>query len=681
MTAGTRWRIGMQAALVLGLAATIIPCGLLLHATWWRTATSVSHRLLDALEGQIAAGARRAWWSEVLEVQAISATLAEALAAAPDPEDRERVLAEASAASASASWLVFVPDDPAAGASGVAAGLRVGVGGTDLLRFGPDGQVTLARRMAAGDDDLVPAADAPTSLQVWSEDWLAVARAAADAQWTRLRATPPGGPEGVVYVQRVAPGEPQGGVLAAMLDFGQFARLLGGIPVGRTGRSYVVGPDGAIVLAGDAQAAPRLAALDPVALAAGAVVAARPKGKLNIEEAVTLEVGGERYGVGLSPLWFNGWQLAVIIPEAEFLGEIDRAIARAGLGLAFFVILAGGIGAVAVRLLVARPVALIAEDLGHIERFELETVPRRPSRLREIDRLSEALVRMSAGLSDFGKYIPADLVRGLLVEGMRAEPGGAKRDITIMFSDLAGFTALSERLGDAVVPLIGRCLDIAAREVSAHGGTVDKFIGDSVMAFWGAPKDDPDHVLNGCRAVLAAARAFRAFRDSEADAAGLGMRFGLNSGTAIVGNVGSSTRLNYTALGDSVNLASRLEGVNKVYGTDVLIGENVWQAAGEAIVTREVDAVAVYGRAQGERIFELLGLAAEGPAPGWVAVYEAALAAYRGRDFTGALAQLDRLAALKPGDGPGERLAARCRELLAAPPPADWSPVTVLGMK
>lgn len=671
----------MQAALVLGLAAAVIPCGLLLHATWWRTATSVSHKLLDTLETQIAAGARRAWWSEVLEVQAIAATLAEALAAAPAPDPRERILAEASAASASASWLVFVPEVPGDSTAGIAAGLRAG-GGTELLRFGPDGRVTLARRLPARDAAFLPADDAPAALSVWAEDWLAVARTAEQPQWTTLRTTPlDGGPSGVAYVQRVAPGEAGGGVLAAMLDFGQFARLLGSIPVGRTGRSYVVGPDGAIVLAGDAQAAPRLAALDPVALAAGAVVAARPKGKLNIEEAVTLDVGGARYGVGLSPLWFNGWQLAVIIPEAEFLGEIDRVIARAGLGLLFFVIVAGGIGAVAVRLLVARPVALIAEDLGHIERFELEAVPRRPSRLREIDRLSEALVRMSAGLSDFGKYIPADLVRGLLVDGMRAEPGGTKRTITILFSDLAGFTALSERMGDAVVPLIGRCLDIAAQSVSAHGGTVDKFIGDSVMAFWGAPKDDPDHVLNGCRAVLSAARNFETFRAASPDAAGLGMRFGLNCGAAIVGNVGSPTRLNYTALGDAVNLASRLEGVNKIYGTNVLIGESVWQAAGAAIVTREVDAVAVYGRAQGERIFELLAMADEGPAPGWVAPYEAALAAFRARDFAGALGHLDRLAAEKPGDGPGERLAARCRDLIANPPPADWSPVTVLGMK
>jgi adenylate cyclase len=371
----------------------------------------------------------------------------------------------------------------------------------------------------------------------------------------------------------------------------------------------------------------------------------------------------------------------VIVPEAEFLSEIDQVIARVGLGLVAFVLVAGGIGALAVRQLVAKPVSSLAEDLGHIERFELESVRRRPSRLHEIDRLSDAIVRMSAGLADFGKFIPADLVRSLLVDGMRAEPGGTRRTITILFSDLAGFTALSERLGDAVVPLVSAALDLTARAVSEHHGTVDKFIGDSVMAFWGAPKDDPDHVLNACRAVLAASAAFQAFRASSADAAGLDMRFGLNSGSAIVGNVGSASRLNYTALGDSVNLASRLEGVNKIYGTSILIGESVRTAAGDAIVVREVDTVAVYGRAQGVRIFELLGLAGDGPAPAWVEAYEAALAAYREGDFAAAIGHLEALARHKPGDGPGERLASRCRELLAAPLPTDWAPVTILGMK
>src|SRR5262249_51038154 len=160
-------------------------------------------------------------------------------------------------------------------------------------------------------------------------------------------------------------------------------------------------------------------------------------------------------------LWFRGWQLAVIVPEAEFLSGIDRTIDEVAVGLAVLLVIAGIAVAMGARRFLADPVARVAEDLGHIERFELERIPRRRSRLREIDRLSEAIVRMAAGLADFGKFIPTELVRSLVASGMRAEPGGRQRRITVLFADLAGFTALSESLGDRVVPIVSGFLDAA----------------------------------------------------------------------------------------------------------------------------------------------------------------------------------------------------------------------------
>ena len=406
--------------------------------------------------------------------------------------------------------------------------------------------------------------------------------------------------------------DPAGGAaLVFMIGFDRFANLLGDIAVGRTGRSFVLGPDGAIVIASHSEKAPRLAAMDRVALAAGRLVAARPETGKNVDENTRLDVDGAGYAVGLSPLWLQGWQLAIVVPEAEFLGPIDETIRNAAIGLVLFVIVASLIGILAGRRFVALPIARVVDDIALIERFELEGVPRRPSWLREIDRLSAALVRMSAGLADFAKFIPTDLVRSLLAEGIRAEPGGARREITVLFSDLAGFTGLSERLGDGIVPVVSSYLDLASTAIADENGTIDKFIGDAVMAFWGAPRPDAEQALHACRAALAIAASVDRIALPPGVGHELRVRIGIDSGPAVVGNIGSSTRLNYTALGDTVNLASRLEGVNKVYGSTIIIGHATRAAAGDRILVRELDAVAVYGRSEGVRIYELVGLQAD----------------------------------------------------------------------
>src|SRR3954453_15252413 len=258
------------------------------------------------------------------------------------------------------------------------------------------------------------------------------------------------------------------------------------------------------------------------------------------------------------------------------------------IGLAIFVSLAGWIAAAGARRFLAEPVARVAQDVRLIERFELEGIAHRPSSLVEIDRPSAAIARMAAGLADFAKFIPTELVRRLLESGLRAEPGGERRQLTVLFADLAGFTGLSERLGDAVVPVVGQFLELASQAVEAEGGTVDKFIGDAVMAFWGAPSLDPDQALHACRAAVAIQSGMAAVAVRGEALGEFRVPTGLAAGPAIVGNVGSARRLNYTALGDRVSLASRLEGLNKVYGTAILITVATRSAAGEAVHTREV---------------------------------------------------------------------------------------------
>jgi adenylate cyclase len=206
-----------------------------------------------------------------------------------------------------------------------------------------------------------------------------------------------------------------------------------------------------------------------------------------------------------------------------------------------------------------------------------------------------------------------------------------------------------------------------------------------VMAFWGAPLPDSDHAANACRAALRLREitgALRAVAPEEARA--LSIRIGLNTGPMLVGNIGSEERLSYTVIGDAVNLASRLEGLNKLYGTEIIIGEATRTAAGPRIVARELDRVAVYGRSGSTKVYELIALAgtAGDAVAAWIAAYERGLALYRERRWAEAISALQRVSALKGAeDAPAALLIDRAHHYMRLPPPEDWGGIEVLGRK
>jgi adenylate cyclase len=216
--------------------------------------------------------------------------------------------------------------------------------------------------------------------------------------------------------------------------------------------------------------------------------------------------------------------------------------------------------------------------------------------------------------------------------------------------------------------------------IEKHGGFVDKYIGDAIVAVFGAPLDDPDHATS---AVSAAIECATALPHIESVRAAFGQtiqqRIGLNTGEALVGNIGSRRRFNYTVMGDMVNLASRLEGANKFFGTTIMASETTRNATGETFVWRELDGIKVKGRNQAVKIYEPLGLAgAVSPdQAARVAAYQEGLARYRVRDFAGALEAFNRY----PDDPPAAKFAARVRELLAEPPGPDWEPINALEEK
>ncbi len=378
------------------------------------------------------------------------------------------------------------------------------------------------------------------------------------------------------------------------------------------------------------------------------------------------------------------WVVGAAAPQSDFLHSVqrnNRIAAFVSLGAVALALLLGA--ALANR--VAVPLARIAKDMDRVGRFDLGEQPATGSMFREIDAMGRSLSAMKGGLRSFASYVPRDLVRAVLASGEEAKLGGRTRVLTVFFSDLAGFTTISESMApEALVELLGGYLDEMTRVISKHGGTVDKFIGDGIMAFWGAPGEEPRHAERAVEAAIAAQRALAAMkRDGDEDVRRLSMRIGLATGEVVVGNIGAHDRMNYTVMGDTVNLAARLEGLNKQYGTPLMISEATYLACKEKVVARPIDVVAVKGKRQGVRVYEPLCLCEEPDekARGVAEASERALDLYLHRRFDEAAAAWDEVLHLRPGDAAASHMKRHAQDFAKHPPPEDWDGVAVMKVK
>ena len=210
----------------------------------------------------------------------------------------------------------------------------------------------------------------------------------------------------------------------------------------------------------------------------------------------------------------------------------------------------------------------------------------------------------------FAHFVPKELVQRVIDNSISTEPSGVREEITVVFTDVRDFTTIAESAEpDSLMHQTSRYFSVLTEAFLAEGGTIDKFIGDAVMVFWNAPNPQPDHVERACRAALAARSACEKL-NSQFEAEGVKpffTRFGIHVGEAIVGNLGSTERMNYTALGNTVNLAARLEGLNKQFGTVILVSEGVYRRARHCFQFRAFESVIAKGMTKETRIFELVG--------------------------------------------------------------------------
>jgi adenylate cyclase len=389
---------------------------------------------------------------------------------------------------------------------------------------------------------------------------------------------------------------------------------------------------------------------------------------------------GRKFYVGFRPLAHTqDWRVGVVGPQDYYLQDLRRT--RSWMMAASVVLLVAVLlfGAMALRS-IRRALGRIDRETARMRRFDF--TPSSPqARFRDVSSTLDSLERAKTALRALEKYAPTELVRELYERNRDPVLGGELCELTLLFTDIRDFTSLAERLApDRLAHLLGLYFEQMTAAIRANQGTVDKYIGDAVMAMWNAPRACADHPVRACAAALACVESTAKLFTSPAwtGAPLLETRFGLHTGEVMVGHFGAPDRLSFTALGDGVNLASRLEGLNKLYGTTILTSATIYERAKGKFDFRRLDRVAVKGRSTGVEVYELLGVRGTSRVrTDIVHAYERALDRYFERDFSGA----GTLLAEHIDDRPSVVLLERCRRLQETPPSEEWDGTYVLLSK
>jgi len=378
----------------------------------------------------------------------------------------------------------------------------------------------------------------------------------------------------------------------------------------------------------------------------------------------------------------RAWKIAAVLPKADVTAEVTRTLYR-GLFIAAAITLISLLLIFIASGMISRPVKSLAKEATLVKKLELEKVTGVQSIFSEIQLLNNAFITMKNGLASFLRYVPANLVHQLIATGKEAKLGGENARLAIMFTDIVGFTTISEVLpAETLMLQLSEYLERLTRIIQKEQGTVDKYIGDAIMAFWGAPEKLENVSYHACHTALLCQREISDLNDEwrRKGKPEMPTCIGIHVGDTIVGNVGSQERMNYSIFGDNVNLASRLEGINRFYGTGVIISQNVYKEIGERFVCRPLDVVAVKGKKNTIQIYELIAEKTEAISDDIRSFHESfgeGFSAYLGRNWEKALGIFKALEERNPEDTPVQLYLKRCRHFRDQPEPLpeDWNGV------
>jgi adenylate cyclase len=427
------------------------------------------------------------------------------------------------------------------------------------------------------------------------------------------------------YTLRVPITEGRRGVVAGDIFLSEAQSMLRAQQLGQSGLAFLFDDSGRVLAhpdmtrlmaaarkEGQPDGLPRLRDVDTIGMS-GAIAAWQASGTA---QQFFADAHGRIYAAAFRPIQLSGsadLRLGLFAPVDEFYARIEnerRALFIAAIGFVLAVLpIAFWMGS-----MLSRSLKTLARETDSIQRFQFTDSPQLHSPIREIDDLGRSVFTMRTLVQTFSNFVPKRLVQQLVETGDAMRLGGTRREVTVLFTDVVNFTGITEnRNPTQVMQFTSRYFAALSEAIMVNEGTVDKFIGDAVMAIWNAPIEDERHVANACAAVLACIEANRALNaEFERESwPPYHTRFGLHVGQAVVGNIGSADRMNYTVLGATVNLAARLESLNKNYGTTALVSEAVKERVEHLFEFRPVDRIRPKGFAAEFQVYELVGIRAD----------------------------------------------------------------------
>ncbi|MCP3852275.1 MAG: hypothetical protein GY694_18865 [Gammaproteobacteria bacterium] len=415
--------------------------------------------------------------------------------------------------------------------------------------------------------------------------------------------------------------------------------------------------------------------------------------RLSNENQFISKTNGQRYIAKVVPFpksFPTKWQVFVIIPEKDVLGSVNDALFQT-------LLVFGGIFLFSLiivyffSLRITRPMKQLTLETRKIKNFDLDDVVKVSTNIKEIDLMSQSILSTTVGLQSFRKYVPADLVKQLIELGEEAHVGGKEAELTLLFTDITDFTTIAESMyPEDLMQHLSQYFDELSHIIMIEKGTIDKYIGDAIMAFWGAPLIQDNTANAACTAAILCLKRNQILNEGWAQQHKplLKTRFGLHTGRTIIGNVGSSERINYSALGDSVNLAARLEGINKLYDTHIIISETTFFQVEQNFFCRLLDVVAVKGKTKGIKIYELVcnkeDISTDLPRPmTYYEGYEKAFSSYLKQQWPQALEQFNLLLQNDSQDKAVLLMISRCHHFIEHQTELidNWDGTTVLSSK
>ncbi len=407
----------------------------------------------------------------------------------------------------------------------------------------------------------------------------------------------------------------------------------------------------------------------------------------------TFDFNGEQYIANYSQFndaLFKNWVFCSLVPINVFVGKVKETQQRI-LIISFSILFLSTLLMAVLAHRISKPIQNLVDQANRIRNFDLSEPIEINSSIVEIQKLQIAISRMRKSLEAFAKFIPKTLVRRLIEKGADVRIGGKSKRLTVFFSDIAGFTTISETFpADKLMTHLSEYFDELTGIIINENGTIDKYIGDAIMAFWGAPSADKLHALHACKTALFCQKRLTDLNRKWLfeKIPPLYTRIGLHTGDAIAGNLGSSERMNYTILGDTVNLAARLEGVNKQYGTNIIISQAVLKEVQELAIVRPLDIVSVKGKNEGVAIYELVALQGTDPLLlptseqlEFCETFKKGFTLYLEQRWDEAIPIFQGMALRYPDDLPTQMYIERCKQYKEAPPGEGWDGVNHLHSK